>query len=517
LSRTRVTLTINKAELAVAAKDQSSQYSDPLKTLTYEITGFVKGETSGVVTGSPEISTTATQFSAPGDYPIGISIGTLSATNYTFSFVVGKYTITQEDAIVTFTGATTVSTSSGFPWLDFLNNILSRLSSTSIASTANASSGLATVTLRATVQDISETSNAAGDIYPGDIRLSKVRFFIKDGTALTDWLTPTLVNPADLETGVVSYDWKVNIGTATQTVYTIGIEVNHDGYYSNNQSDYTTVTIYKPTGDFIAGGGYINPTSSAGTYASDPGLKTNFGFVVTYKINGTNWQGSPNIIFRRKVNSVVHTYQIMSNSITSLGVNVTNPSSKTAVFVANASLTDITKPGAPISIGGNLTLQVNMTDKGDPGTKDLIAISLWNGSKLLYSSKWTGASTTEMLLSGGNLVVHSGFSFAPPRAGNSTIISDMPTEIPKAEFSLKAYPNPFTDHIYFDLQLNMDSKVRLEIFDINGSKITTVNDIVVPYDNYVFEYVPENLSSGIFIYRLLVNGKQMFVGKLIHF
>ncbi len=516
-SRTPVALTIKKAGLMVTAKNQSSQYSDPLKTLTYEITGFVNGETSSVVTGSSEISTTAAQFSAPGEYTITISIGNLYATNYSFSFAGGTYSINCEDASVTFTGTTTVSTSSGNPWLDLLYKIISRLSSTSIASTASASSGLATVTLRATIQDISETSNAAGDIYPGDIRLSKVRFVIKDGTPLTDWLTPILVIPSDLKTGVVSYDWKVNIGVATQAVYTIGIEVNNDGYYTNNQSDYTTVTIYKPTGDYIAGGGYINPTNSAGTYASDPGLKTNFGFVVTYKINGMNRQGSANIIFRRKVNGVVNTFQIKSNSITSLGVNVANASSKTAVFIANASLTEISKPGAPVSIAGNLTLQVNMTDKGDPGTKDQIAISLWNGSILLYSSYWNGASNAEMVLGGGNLVVHSGFSFAQSTYVSSTK-SALPSEIPDAEFGLKAYPNPFTDHIYFDIQLMTNSKVQLEIYDVTGTKLATVfNNDVVAFNNCQVEYTPKNVSNGILFYRLIVDGLPMFNGKLIHY
>jgi hypothetical protein len=123
-----------------------------------------------------------------------------------------------------------------------------------------------------------------------------------------------------------------------------------------------------------------------------------------------------------------------------------------------------------------------------------------------------------MLLSGGNLVVHSGFSFAPPKAGTSTTISAMPAEIPEAEFGLKAYPNPFTDHIYFDIQLMTNSKVRLEIYDVTGTKLATVFDYdVVAYDNYQVEYTPKNVSNGILFYRLIVDGLPMFNGKLIHY
>ena len=98
--------------------------------------------------------------------------------------------------------------------------------------------------------------------------------------------------------------------------------------------------------------------------------------------------------------------------MTSLGVNP-SPCSKataakpcTASFISKANLTDVTNPAAPISLGGNLTLQIQMTDKGDPGSSDTLAIVLHDGSTLLISSNWNGTRTVEQLLGGGNLVVH---------------------------------------------------------------------------------------------------------------
>jgi len=83
------------------------------------------------------------------------------------------------------------------------------------------------------------------------------------------------------------------------------------------------------------------------------------------------------------------------------------------------------------------------------------------------------------------------------------------------KFGLNVYPNPFTDHIYFELQLMTDSKVLLEIYDISGSNIAAVyNDMVVAYDHYRFEYVPENLYRGTLNYRHIIDGQQMFSGKL---
>jgi hypothetical protein len=365
--------------------------------------------------------------------------------------------------------------------------------------------------LRATIQDISATSDVTWDNYPGDIRNAKVKFTDREGSDISGWLTPVLVNPSDPKTGVVSYVWEVNIGTATDKEFTVGIIV--DGYYKrDNSSDNTVVTVYKPTGDFITGGGYIiNPTSTAGIYAGDPGRKTNFGFNVKYNKKGTNLQGNMNYLFRRTVGGTVHTYQIKANAMTSLGVNI---ATQTAVFISKANLTDITNPLTPVSLSGNLKLQVNMTDNGEPGLNDKIAISLWDGSTLWYSSNWTGTATTEMLLGGGNLVVHSSFS-----VGTMTIKStDSETVfIPQAELGLKVYPNPFTERLFFDLRLTTDSKVRLEIFDMTGGIVATVfDDNVFADESYFFEFTPEKVKNAVLMYRLIVDGKVIQTGKVIH-
>lgn len=42
------------------------------------------------------------------------------------------------------------------------------------------------------------------------------------------------------------------------------------------------------------------------------------------------------------------------------------------------------------------------------------------------------------------------------------------------ELSLKVYPSPFKDKLYFDLQLKQDADVRLEMYNILGSKLQTI-------------------------------------------
>jgi hypothetical protein len=88
------TFTVATAVLTVTANNQSRLSGQPNPPLTYAITGFVNGDTQSVVSGTPTLSTTATTGSAAGTYPITITVGTLTATNYTFTFVNGTLTVT---------------------------------------------------------------------------------------------------------------------------------------------------------------------------------------------------------------------------------------------------------------------------------------------------------------------------------------------------------------------------------------------------------------------------------------
>src|SRR4051794_39407015 len=69
-----------------------------------------------------------------------------------------------------------------------------------------------------------------------------------------------------------------------------------------------------------------------------------------------------------------------------------------ADFRSKANLTDITDSQNPISMGGNLTL--TLTERGEPGTGDTVAVTVWNGSTLIFSSSWNGAQTLEQTLAG---------------------------------------------------------------------------------------------------------------------
>jgi hypothetical protein len=164
------------------------------------------------------------------------------------------------------------------------------------------------------------------------------------------------------------------------------------------------VTVSKPLPNTITGGGYLTEVNSAGQTPGDLGTKTNFGFNVKYNKNGTNLQGNMNVIIRNNG----RVYQIKGNAMTSLAVQPNGATGGgTAVFNGKANIQDITNAATPIAIDGNASLQVTITDNGEPGSTDKIGVTLWNkNGGLWFSSSWDGTKTVEQVLGGGNLIVH---------------------------------------------------------------------------------------------------------------
>jgi MBG domain (YGX type) len=380
-SRDSKDYSIAKAALTITAVDKSIQYSDPV-TFTVTYAGFVGNpqETPAVLGGTLAFSPTAAtaQFFAPGPYTITPS--GLASNNYAITFKSSTLTVTQEDARAYYTG----------------------LMYTTISSPT---SSTATVTLSATIKDITAVpSDPAYDTYLGDIRNAKVTFINRDTNAVIALNVPVgLVTSADTKTGTATYNWNVNIGTGDSAQYTIGIIVN--GYYTRNASDEDTiVTVSKPIPGSINGGGYLVMQTSAGLYPGGVGTKNNFGFNVK-----NDSKSSP----KGNINTIVRNggrvYQIRGNAMTSLTTKPANPPTipyGTATFNGKANIQDIPNPILPISIDGNATLQVTMTDQGEPGSTDSIAITVWNKSGgVWFSSNWNGTKTIEQTLGGGNLQV----------------------------------------------------------------------------------------------------------------
>ena len=88
------------AVLAVEARNTVTVVGSVMPVFTCAFSGFVNGDTAAVLTGAPTLTTTASDTSVVGIYPITVSVASLSAVNYTFSPVNGILNITDMGSVV---------------------------------------------------------------------------------------------------------------------------------------------------------------------------------------------------------------------------------------------------------------------------------------------------------------------------------------------------------------------------------------------------------------------------------
>jgi hypothetical protein len=429
---------------------------------------------------------------APGNRTVTACFNNINTTNFILSNKTATLPITAEDARITYTGSMCVATSS-----------------------ATATSG--TVTLSATIQDITATLEAAGDISFGDIRNAKITFVNLDNATPVNIATVNvgLVNPSDTKTGTAVYNWlNVPVGQ-----HTVGIIVSN--YYTrNNSNDNVMINVYQPNGDFITGGGYLLLTgNSNGAYKGDTASKNNFGFNVKYNKNGSNLQGNINTIIRRTEGGIARIYQVKGNAMTSLSVNPNITSSHpyaTAVFNGKANITDITNPLSPLTVDGNATLQVTMTDKGEPGSSDMIGITVFNkAGGLWYSSNWNGTKTIEQILNGGNLLVHSSSSVSSSTGAQilqPNLNDSIDDDGTAAGYSLSINrPNPFSVYTIINYTLPEPSFVDIKVYDMGGKLVQTLVSKAEEAGNHEATWTALNfwgkeLSEGIYFYTIQAEG-----------
>jgi hypothetical protein len=101
---------VYKAPLTVTANAITISYGQALPSYTANITGFVNGDSISVVSGSATLSTSPATPVNAGLYPITPALGTLTATNYTFStFTPANLTINKATSAFSISGITQTS------------------------------------------------------------------------------------------------------------------------------------------------------------------------------------------------------------------------------------------------------------------------------------------------------------------------------------------------------------------------------------------------------------------------
>jgi hypothetical protein len=75
-------------------------------------------------------------------------------------------------------------------------------------------------------------------------------------------------------------------------------------------------------------------------------------------------------------------------------------------------------------------------------------------------------------------------------------------EAPIKYFLSQNYPNPFNPNTVISWQLAVSSHVKLSIYNIIGQKIETLLNKPMTAGYHEVEFNGENLSSGVYLYRI---------------
>lgn len=83
-----------------------------------------------------------------------------------------------------------------------------------------------------------------------------------------------------------------------------------------------------------------------------------------------------------------------------------------------------------------------------------------------------------------------------------------------AEVSIANYPNPFNPTTVIGYQLPASSVVRLSVYDLLGREVAVLVNGVMQAGSHQVTFDGQNLASGIYLYRLQLNG-QVLTGKML--
>ena len=84
----------------------------------------------------------------------------------------------------------------------------------------------------------------------------------------------------------------------------------------------------------------------------------------------------------------------------------------------------------------------------------------------------------------------------------------------KQPTSLKVYPNPTNDVVYFGFDSPIPKALHIELFNILGQKIESL-DYLQDYQDNTVQLNLSTLTPGLYFYRVLIEGNVKFVGKII--
>jgi hypothetical protein len=95
------------------------------------------------------------------------------------------------------------------------------------------------------------------------------------------------------------------------------------------------------------------------------------------------------------------------------------------------------------------------------------------------------------------------------------VTNEMQQELPGGIQLFQNYPNPFNPSTTITYILDQPSEMKIQVFNMLGQKVATLTEATKSAGRHSVRWNAEEFSSGVYIYRLEVEGKRSVTKKLM--
>ena len=92
----------------------------------------------------------------------------------------------------------------------------------------------------------------------------------------------------------------------------------------------------------------------------------------------------------------------------------------------------------------------------------------------------------------------------------TTSINDNADYLPSDFNLIRTYPNPFNPAMNIEIDVRPSSELKIDVFSYNGNHVSNIFDGITTNRLLQFRWEPNNISSAVYLVRLIINGRTSY-------